>query len=69
MTEFKGKNGEGMRNPQAATGVWETGDSSPAGRKYGRGAGGAVPGPSCVCSHVETPYPKSSFSTEGFLSW
>lgn len=61
MTEFKGKNGEGMRRSRAAAGVLAAGDSSPAGGKYGGGAGKADPGPSRVCSHVETPYPKSSF--------
>lgn len=69
MTEFKGKNGEGVRSSPEAAGALETGDSSPAGRKYGGGAGRALPGPSGVCPHAEAPHPKSSFSAEGLLSW
>lgn len=41
MTEFKGKNGEGMRCSRAAVRMWELGGSSPAERKYGGGAGRA----------------------------
>lgn len=65
MTEFKGKNREGVRSSPEAAGALETGDSSPAGRKYEGGAGRALPGPAGVCPHAETPYPKSSSSPEG----
>jgi hypothetical protein len=60
MTEFKGKDGEGMRDSWAASGILETGGSSPAGRKYRVGAL-SVLAPSHFFSYMETPYPKSSF--------
>lgn len=67
MTEFKGKNGEGTRSSWAAVGALELGGCSPAGTNRGSGAGWAVPGPSRFCSHLEAPYPKSSFSQRGFF--
>ena len=39
MTEFKGKNGEGVRPSRVVEGKLETGVGSPAGSKYGGGAG------------------------------
>lgn len=51
MTEFKGKDGEGMRDFRAAAGVLETGGHSPAGRKYGGGPQSVlaprIPSPVC----------------------
>lgn len=70
MTEFKGKNGEGVRPSRAAEGKLETGVGSPAGRKYGGGAGRGGLGPSAPSSIRfcrEIPYVQSSSHQGGFF--
>lgn len=69
MTEFKGEDGEGLRRSGAAAGMWETGGRSPAGTKYGGGGWLGPFWPFLFLLPRGDSYRKSSFSTEGFLSW